>query len=296
MNRSNLYLILALLAGLGLGLLYSWGISPVKYVDASPAILRTDFKDQYRVLIAAAYASTHNLPRAQARLELLGDADPVGELSAQAQRMLASGESFDKVRPLAQLATDLGQGYASIPLAATSTQVENAQVIETQSIETSEVETATDTVPGQQDEPTPITAPTFDSTPLAPQTDITPTPRPTFTPVPPPGKPFALVGQDTVCNPKYPNGLLQLMLLNSRDIPVPGIKIAVTWDQGEDYFFTGLKPDISNGYADFIMQADTAYSVQVVDGGAFVTNITAPTCTDENGATYLGGLLLTFQQ
>jgi hypothetical protein len=77
---------------------------------------------------------------------------------------------------------------------------------------------------------------------------------------------------------------------------VPGIKIIVTWNQGEDHFYTGLKPELGNGYADFIMQADTIYSVRVVEGGAFVPNITAPTCTDSNGANALGGLLLTFQQ
>src|SRR5690349_23625598 len=88
-------LILALLAGFGLGLAYSWKFSPVTYVDASPAILRSDFKDQYRLVIAASYASTRDIARASARLELLGDADPVAELSAQAQRMLASGETFE---------------------------------------------------------------------------------------------------------------------------------------------------------------------------------------------------------
>ncbi|HLA86775.1 MAG TPA: hypothetical protein VJL10_02015 [Anaerolineales bacterium] len=77
-HNTTLHLILALLTGLGLGLAYSWFISPVTYVDANPAILRADFKDQYRVVIAASYASTHDLPRARARLELLSDADPIG--------------------------------------------------------------------------------------------------------------------------------------------------------------------------------------------------------------------------
>ena len=84
-------------------------------MDANPAILRADFKDQYRVVIAASYASTHDLARARARLELLGDTDPIGELSAQAQRMVGAGESLENIQPLAQLATDLQQGFVSIP-------------------------------------------------------------------------------------------------------------------------------------------------------------------------------------
>ena len=82
MRSSNrniiLYIVLALLTGLGLGLAYSWLLSPVTYVDANPAMLRTDFKDQYRIVVAASYASSHDLARARARLQLLGDVDPVG--------------------------------------------------------------------------------------------------------------------------------------------------------------------------------------------------------------------------
>ncbi len=300
MKRFNFFLISALLAGLGLGLVYSWLISPVTYVDANPAILRADFKDQYRIVIAAAYDTTHNLPRARARLELLGDADPVGELSAQAQRMLASGESFEHVRPLAQLATDLQQGYASVTNAPasqpTSTQI-SMQDFETPAIEANTTTIPTDAIPlNATAEPIFTQSSPSNETPLAPQANFTPTPRPTFTPVPPPGAPFTLVGQDTICNPDLPRGLLQITLMDSRGRQKPGIKIVVTWDQGEDQFFTGLKSELGDGYADFVMKADTIYNVQIADGGAFVANISAPACTDDNGASYLGGLALTFQQ
>jgi hypothetical protein len=84
LRSTILYLTLALLAGFGLGLAYSWLISPVTYVDANPAILRADFKDQYRIVIAASYTTSHDLARARARLELLSDTDPIGELSEAA--------------------------------------------------------------------------------------------------------------------------------------------------------------------------------------------------------------------
>lgn len=301
-RNPNLYIILALLAGLGLGLTYAWLISPVKYVDASPAILRVNFKDQYREVIAASYAANTDLPRARARLALLGDSDPVAELSAQAQRMLAAGDSFDQVRPLAQLATDLQQGFASAPITSTPAyQIFNPA---TQEIPLTEI-TPTDTpfvesaFPTDTPEPEGLTStptPFIAETVLAPQPLYTPTPRPTFTPMPAPGAPFTLVGQDTVCDPTLKAGLLQFMLYDSSHRQVPGIEIIVNWDQGEDHFFTGLKPDMGNGYADFNMQPNTTYSVRVIAGGSFVPNITAPTCTATNGATYTGGLLLTFQQ
>jgi hypothetical protein len=304
-RNSILHIILALLAGLGLGLAYSWLISPVTYVDADPAILRADFKDQYRVVIAAAYSSSHDLARARARLELLSDTDPVGELSAQAQRMLGAGESFEDTHPLAQLAADLQQGFASnsIPsMPATtapfvSTPFAGAPLIEASS--TSELETPfveEFTLTPEFSAPTVISTLPFEQTPLAPQTLSTPTTRPTPTPRPANNSPFTLVGQDKACDVDLQPGLLQFIIMDSRRRQIAGIEITVTWSEGEDRFFTGFKPEIGDGYADFIMQADTIYSIRIVEGGSVISNISAPTCTDENNATYLGGLLLTFQQ
>ncbi len=292
-RSSILQIVLALLAGLGLGLVYSWFFSPVTYVDASPSILRADFKDQYRVVIAASYASTHNLDRARVRLELLGDVDPIGELSAQAQRMLAAGEPFDKARPLAELATDLNQGFASniptiTPFTVLNTPQDEPIILST---ETQIVETAS-----AEEFPTSFPTVIFEQTPITPVVAETITPRPTFTPIPGPGAPFALVGQDTVCTPGSQQSLLQFILMDSRRKQVAGIEITVTWSQGEDRFFTGFKPELGNGYADFAMETDTVYTVRVVAGGASVPNIVAPICTDPNGVNYPGSLLLTFQQ
>ncbi|MBI5953824.1 MAG: hypothetical protein HY865_19390 [Chloroflexi bacterium] len=300
-RSSTLLLLFGLFAGLGLGLLYSWRISPVTYVDAEPSILRADFKDQYRIVIAAAYVSTHDLPRARARLELLKDPDPVGELSAQAQRMMANGEPDQNVQPLAQLAADLGQGHASSALPTVTvtkvafigtpfTAIANTPGLETPTAEELG-EPATETLA-----PPVISTLPFDQTPLAPQQLSTVTPRPTFTATAGIDTPFALVGQETVCDPNLEPGLLQFSLTDSRRDQVSGVQIIVTWDKGEDNFFTGFKPEVGDGYADFIMEAGTVYSIRVVDGGSFVPNISAPTCTDDNGGNYLGGLLLTFQQ
>ncbi len=288
LRNQTFHLIIALLAGLGLGLAYSWKLSPVTYVDASPAILRADFKDQYRIVIAASYASTQDIARARARLELLGDTNPVGELSAQAQRMLAAGETFERVRPIAQLATDLQQGFISLPFTGTPI----AQTIDTPIVETPFIEGTFPTETPFLPEPTL----SFEGTQLAPPADFTSTPRPTLTSIPVPQAPFTLVGQDTVCDPALTDGLLQIILMDSRRRQVPGIKVIVTWENGESQFFTGLKPELGNGYADFLMKADTAYSVRLIEGGSFVPNLSAPSCTNANGGAYSGGLLLTFQR
>ncbi|MEN9564781.1 MAG: hypothetical protein RIR73_3025 [Chloroflexota bacterium] len=282
----------ALLAGFGLGLAYAWLLSPVTYVDATPALLREDFKDQYRIIISASYAANQDLARAQARLSLLGDTDPIDALSAQAQRMLASGESFENTRPLAQLATDLQRGFVSEPFTPTpfpTFSTPDVQPTHTPSV----VETQVDT--NEEITVTPLPTLVFEQTPLVPLFQETITPRPTFTPTAGPGEPFVLTSQEPLCD-SGSSKLMQFILTDSKRRQIAGVEIIVTWNQGEDRFFTGFKPELGNGYADFVMEANTAYNIRIVTGGAFIPDISAPTCNDPNGVEYPGGILLTFQQ
>ncbi|MEW6402369.1 MAG: hypothetical protein AB1649_11250 [Chloroflexota bacterium] len=285
MNRIWLHLLLALLAGLGLGLAYSWLIAPSQFTEATPDMLSVNFKAQYREVVAAAYASNHDLERARSRLAELGDPDPMQALSAQAQQMLAAGESFDDVRDVAQLASDLQQGVVSLPLPNTSTPTEHIVTI----------------LPSTQT-PMPNETPSGDVEATATEEIATPfvfttsTPRPTHTSAPPPGRPFALVGQDIVCDTNLPEGLLQVTFMDARRRPVAGVEVEVTWNEGEDNFFTGFKPELGDGYADFQMEAGITYSVRVVQSGTTVPAINIPECTDPNGQTFPGGILLTFQR
>ncbi|MFQ5616788.1 MAG: hypothetical protein ACE5GO_10085, partial [Anaerolineales bacterium] len=82
-KRGPWYLLTGLIIGITIGVLYAWSISPIKYVDTEPASLREDFKEEYRALIAAAYAANRDLARAQARLTLLEDPDIADTLAAQ---------------------------------------------------------------------------------------------------------------------------------------------------------------------------------------------------------------------
>ena len=274
--------MLALLAGLGLGLVYSWIISPARVTDSEPLALRTDFKDHYRSAIAAAYAATGNLPRAEARLSLLADADPIEALNAQAQRMLASGQSFEQAEQVAALASALEQG---IPFEFTSTPVP----------ETTNSIVSTSTLLPDPSEISPEITET--AQPVETQATISvSTPRPTQTAVPTLGAPFALTGQETVCDRNLPDGLLQVIVFDSRRRQLAGAKIIITWDGGEEEFFTGLKPELGNGYADFIMDPNTAYTVQLGAGSDIASGLTTSTCQTSDGETFFGGTKLTFQQ
>ena len=288
MRRIPFDIILTLLFGLGLGLTYSWLISPLRVVDADPIALRADFKDYYRSAIAASYAATGNLPRAQSRLSLLNDSNSIETLNSQAQRLIASGE-FVQADQLVALAIAF----------------EDDTLLETRSTPTSNNitaiinETTATLPPPPQDIPfqfteTPqfIDTQTFETQPAA----SIPTPRPTRTLIPTVGANFARIAQDTVCDTNLPDGLLQVLIFNSGRRQVAGAKIIITWDNGEEQFFTGLKPEIGNGYADYSMSPNIVYTVRLALGSAIASELTAPTCQTPSGETFLGGIKLTFQQ
>jgi hypothetical protein len=286
MKRFPWETILVLAAGIGLGLLYAWMIAPVRYINTTPNTLRADFKDQYRMLIAASYASTHDLARAKSRLGLLGDADPVQALTAQAQRMLASGQPFDVVQQVALLADDLQSGVVHIPpTAITETNISAEPPTSTPSAPLPETETP---------QATPAESPTTEIVNTI--IPLTITPRPTHTPTPTAGAPFVLLSNDKVCNPNLTDGLMQISVIDSRHHQMPGVEIIITWDGGEEHFFTGFKPEIANGYADYAMQPNVTYTVRIAASGTPIPDLIAPACTDSGGQTYTGGLHLTFQQ
>lgn len=290
MKRFPWDILLALLAGFGLGLVYAWIVSPPELIASEPSALRADFKDQYRSIIAASYAATGNLPRAAIRLSLLGDPHPVEALNAQAQRTISSGD-LAGANQLAALASDLENGTNQPP------QIFIAATLESPKSPIAEA-TATP-FPSPENIPLELTGtPETLETQLVETQPIlnTPIPRPTQTPPPTQGAPFRLIGEDTVCDPNLPERLLQVIVFNSSRRQLAGIRIIITWDTGGEEFFTGFKPELGNGYADFVMFPQTSHAVQLAAGSDIATDLVPPTCRAPNGETYLGGYKLTFQQ
>jgi len=293
--RRSLGVLFALLLGMGLGLGYTWVLFPHRVTDAQPSALRADFKDQYRSVVAASYAATGNLPRARARLSVLGDTNPIDSLNAQAQRMLASAQSFERADLVAALASTLNKD--------TSGDNASGAIISTATLEliSNAGNTLTPTFPPETDiaallSETPQLIETQTIVLEAQPTLLESTPRPTHTPTPVPGKPFTLTGKETICDSNLPDGLLQVVVFNRSRRQLAGVEIVITWNGGKEQFFTGLKPELGNGYADYVMMPDTTYTVQLGRGSDVALGITAPTCQSQAGETFPGGIKLTFQQ
>jgi hypothetical protein len=103
-----LNLLGGLLIGLAASLFYTWQVNPVKYVDVSPDTLRADYKTDYVVMIAHAYAADSNLDLARARLATLKLAGPGQFVADTAVQQIAAGAPLDDLRALNSLATALG--------------------------------------------------------------------------------------------------------------------------------------------------------------------------------------------
>jgi hypothetical protein len=254
-------LVLGLAIGFILGLYYTWQVNPVEHQIASPGDLSETFQDQYRTLIAVAYESSGDIKRALRRLEQFGDTDPALTMSALSQQLLAEDRSNEEVRAVAALAAAL----AEIPAPKASTP-----------------ETISTKIGSAMVQPPGATTPTITSRPAS---TLTPTTSPFF----------RLISKRKICDADLSPPLIQVNILDARGDPVPGTEVKIIWDLGEEHFFTGLKPELGLGYADFAMTEGMVYSLQLVKGSEPVSGLQSEACQGEGGQTFPGSWMLVFQ-
>jgi hypothetical protein len=92
-----LVFLAGLVAGVTGGLVYGWFVSPVQYTNASPAVLRADYRNDYVLMVAESYQADQDLGKAASELAELGQPDLAGLVRET-------------------LATDEAAGYASVDL------------------------------------------------------------------------------------------------------------------------------------------------------------------------------------
>lgn len=234
-----LALLLGLAFGLGAGLVLTWEIWPVQYYDTDPVDLKPELKEDYLLLVSAAYALDGNLERAEGRLDALGEEEAGRVLADLAERYSQEGREVSAIRSLAKLAYALG-ARRSVVLIYIATP------------------TATPTsTPTPPPPPQPFLTPT--PTPLAPGL---PTATPTITPTVTPAPTYHLWRKMQLCE-KGPGRIL-VYVQDEKGLGVPGVEVQVSWPGGLDSFFTGLKPELDLGYADFEMSPGLSYAVSIV--------------------------------
>jgi hypothetical protein len=307
-QRGSWYLLTGVILGIVMGLFVTWGFAPVEYTNTSPHSLRADYKDAYRAAIARAYASTSDLMRAEARLALLGDDFPQTALISQGQRYLAEGFSYTDAQSLASLAGAVGSGpdnalAASIvpesPQPALETPLSSPPTTPTadSTALATEVVTPTSTVtidPGGT--PTPSSSPDESLTPTVDRTPVlTFTPLPTLIATATLAPPYVLEDQAQICDPalaEHPQ--IQVLVANAAGEGVSGVEIIIQWVDQEEHFFTGLKPELGIGYADFEIIPQIIYTLHIADGGQVIPGLSAHECSGPSDQRYWGSWRLFF--
>lgn len=223
MRRVTLALLIGTTAiGLAGGLAYTWGVDPIESYQTSPKELRSRDKLVYLSLIGDLYALDEDLDLALERLEAL-DIEADGQVLADLiEQHLDGGGRPQEMRNLARLAEALGASGGVLLVYA---------IPPTPSPE------ATPTVPAQP--------------------EISPTPPPSVTPAPR----FQLIEQTSVCAEPGLPGQIRVQVWDAAGNGIAGVEIVVSWNAGQERFFTGLRPERGPGYADFEMAPQTKYDV-----------------------------------
>ena len=105
-----LALVAGVAVGLSAGLFLGWVILPVEYYDVDPANLRQEYKDDYIVMVSAAYALNGDFALAQSRLAKLGDPNSGARVAQLADAYVVHGGDSGTTQALCQLAANLGTG------------------------------------------------------------------------------------------------------------------------------------------------------------------------------------------
>ncbi|MHB8134547.1 MAG: hypothetical protein ACYDH1_10035 [Anaerolineaceae bacterium] len=282
-HRPPYYLLTGLLLGLLIGFAVTFILLPVQYSNVPPETLQSVDKDQYRLMIAYAFKSDQDIGRANARLGLLREENLSEVVLNQAQR--------SERRSDAQILLNLSEALKETPSTVATMLPPTPQTI---------IQSPTITKEPTKNSITETIIPTIQTIRTAtegPTESVsTKTPFPSPTTINSSTIPFRLSSQKIVCNPNYLAPYIQIEVFDKSNNPMANIRVLVSWDGGQDIFYTGYFPEISSGYADFEIEPSIAYSIRIGEIGEVVDQIIAPECKDDSGNTYWGTVYLDFSE
>jgi hypothetical protein len=99
------FFLLAILTGVGLGLVLGWEVMPVRCKDTGLHMLRQDYKTDYVLMVAETYSEEGDIAMAMARLAYLGDESPTTltqDAIAYAQEIDYSPDDLERMLKLSE--------------------------------------------------------------------------------------------------------------------------------------------------------------------------------------------------
>ena len=92
--------VIALIAGIGIGLLYAWQISPVEWTDTDPSSMRQELQVDYLRMVVESYFINNDESLADYRYQLLGDSRQQVLSSLAADENAVSSEALQQFTAL----------------------------------------------------------------------------------------------------------------------------------------------------------------------------------------------------
>jgi hypothetical protein len=254
---SALWLWLGLGLGIALGLAVTWLIWPRLPAYTDLAHVRRIYQEDYVLMVSTAYEQDSDLPRAQARLAYLGNAQHVRQLvTGLAEQVIEQENDLILKRRLAHLASALGAESAAI-IAYVATPVPEAPA-PTEILALAATETPTVPV---SETPTPRVSETRTPTSTSVTRKVTATPTRAAE--------YRLVeAKPSSCRENARPGYILIDVQDTLGQGLPGVHVVVSWASGQDEFVTGLHPDQDPGYADYAMSPGISYTVTVAEGSS----------------------------
>lgn len=114
--KSNrwIFIVIALIAGIALGLAYGWVIDPVDFFDLTPETLRADYKADYVLMVAEAYRAHREPGFAARQLAIFGSQSPTSIASQGLDFARANGFDAADIALIQELVTAL-QAWSGLP-------------------------------------------------------------------------------------------------------------------------------------------------------------------------------------
>lgn len=281
----------AMIVGLALGiagaLYFAWTLAPLEEFNTRPWQLSREDRDAYMIAIALNFAYDRDINRALDRLLQLqrpgeGFINPF-DMVAQTACELARTE-FISTNNGRQAILSMQMLYQS------QGRVGCADEIIVASVPVNPVET----LPAPPTA-TPTLVPPASKTPTPPLPNIQPTPIGRIVPTTPPQRDFALVRIEPFCDTEI-SGVIEVYVQESNGEGIPGMPVRVRWENGEDTFFTGLKPERGPAYADFKMQANFGYIIEMPGrSDPSPQPLAALPCTTASGAEAIQSYYVVFR-
>jgi hypothetical protein len=103
MARFLVSLIIGLIVGIGAGLYLGWVQFPVEFVNSPASALAREYKDDYTVMIAAAFAQDQDLGGAVERLRVLGVENIPAYVLEVTERFITNSQNVNDIRLLVGL-------------------------------------------------------------------------------------------------------------------------------------------------------------------------------------------------